>query len=107
MSNKFPRLEPVSKAKHRAPKSAFSFAYRGLHVRKTHGKKVVGVVAMLSAIFAPLVFIATQPASAYTIGSSFNLADSNTAGFGVYIDAPQVQNSYVNAYPDTASSTQL
>ncbi|MFM1778885.1 MAG: hypothetical protein RIS51_30, partial [Actinomycetota bacterium] len=97
----------MSKAKHRAPKPAFSFAYRGSHVRKTHGKKIVGLVAMLSVVFAPLVFIATQPASAYTIGSSFNLADSNTAGFGVYIDAPQVQNSYVNAYPDTASSTQL
>ncbi len=97
----------MANAKHRMQKRVFSLAFRGEHRRKSQTKKVIASLMTVASALVPLVFFSGQPASAYTIGSSFNLSDPNAAGFGVYIDAPQVQNSYVNAYPATSASTQL
>jgi len=93
--------------KHRATKRDDFWRFRGRHVRVSLTRKISAVFAALALAVSPIVLLATQPASAYTIGSSFNLSDPNATGFGVYIDAPQVQNSYVNAYPSTAASTQI
>jgi hypothetical protein len=82
-------------------------ASRGKHVRTRFVREVAAVFSVLSIAVSPLILLNSQPASAYTIASSFNLANDATPGFGIYIDAPQVQNSYLNTDAATAASTTL
>jgi hypothetical protein len=80
---------------------------RGKHARASIVGDVVAAVSIIATAISPLVFLNTQAANAYTIGSSFNLANDAAPGFGIYIDAPQVQNSYLNTDPITSALTTL
>lgn len=80
---------------------------RGKHARTRIVGDVVAAVSIIATAISPLVFLNTQVANAYTIGSSFNLANDAAPGFGIYIDAPQVQNSYLNTDPTTSALTTL
>lgn len=92
----------MAEARHKAPRQGFSLAYRGKHVKKNLAKTILAF-ALTATSFIAISFVSTSlPASAVSVAESFQLSGSPD-GFGLYLDAPRVQGSYLSGTPNSAS----